>query len=758
MRYLSRLFFVLLGGSLAFSTVVHAQEPWSAVLSSSRAINWTNAGLPATLPDGETTANPWTPPSRTAQYGSTIGPSGSASTDLSNINTALSNCPNGDFVLLGPGTFLIQGTVKAYTKSCSLRGSGPQSTTLSLSGSGIIWMGAASGGGSCSLTAASNYSVGSTTLTCTGVNGTAPAVGDIVGLSQCDTGFGGSPCSGTSADNGGLFVCSYQTTCMTEPATSGPNRSQQQNFVITSVSNSSGTYTIGVNTGLYMPNWTYAQSPALSWNNPSSNGNGVGIEDMTIYFSGSASVQNSVQMQNTYASWVKGVRFLGSPTTSPVGVSGSKNGLISNNYFFPTPSLSGAYLAGINFQTTSDTLVLNNIFNATVEPIEGYGGNTGDVFAYNFARDAFTEWPFDTTYDHHAYSSFDLFEGNEFGKVTEDDTWGTHDLNTYFRNFLPCDDTPYTTYSSEHDPLGIAISSYQRFDNLVGNAIGTSGLCSSYQGTNNGSGYVFGINTSDPLAGSTLMRWGNVSVATQSTDTPANSGIRFVSSEVPSTLTTLIASLTNLLPSNNSLPCSFFLQNYTSTSCAIKTNGGTGLNWWSVCKTWSTFPTACATTQLQPFPFAGPDLSGGAYVNGYAYDNPAATAWQNLPVDTAYQNSYTISSSSWSNGKETLTISGSTPFPSGSVHIMGPFQMSGVSPACMTGATFGGNGEILMTGSSSTTVIFALAANPGVSCTGTLLFPDIRQFDERVYENDSTGQPLAPGTPTGLTGNAVPGQ
>jgi hypothetical protein len=138
-------------------------------------------------------------------------------------------------------------------------------------------------------------------------------------------------------------------------------------------------------------------------------------------------------------------------------------------------------------------------------------------------------------------------------------------------------------------------------------------------------------------------------------------------------------------------------------------------------------------------------------VNGYAYDTPAEVAWANLPVDSTYQNSYSISGSSWSSGTETLTISG---LPSGSVHIMGAFQLSGVNSACTSGATFNANNEILITGSSSTTVQYALASNPGVSCTGTMKFPDVRQFDERVYEADpSTAQPTAP---TNLGGTVVP--
>ena len=177
--------------------------------------------------------------------------------------------------------------------------------------------------------------------------------------------------------------------------------------------------------------------------------------------------------------------------------------------------------------------------------------------------------------------------------------------------------------------------------------------------------------------------------------------------------------------------------------------------WRKVCTAWNAFPTSCLTTQAQPFPVAGPDQSGGPYVNGHAYDVPAAIAWQYLPVDTTYQNSYTINGSSWSSGTETLTFASGS-FPSGSVHIMGAFQLSGINSACTSGATFGGNGEILMTGSSSTMVQYALASNPGVSCAGTMKFPDVRQFDERVYASDSgSGTQVQLGSPTSLLGNGT---
>src|SRR5580692_2768265 len=99
------LFFPLIALSLSLSTLSYGQS-WSGILSSSRAVNWSQAGLPATLPDGETTPNPWTPPTRT-QCGSTLSPSGdtSGATDTTNINNGLAACTAGHYYLLAAGAF-----------------------------------------------------------------------------------------------------------------------------------------------------------------------------------------------------------------------------------------------------------------------------------------------------------------------------------------------------------------------------------------------------------------------------------------------------------------------------------------------------------------------------------------------------------------------------------------------------------------------------------------------------------------------------
>ena len=61
-----------------------------------------------------------------------------------------------------------------------------------------------------------------------------------------------------------------------------------------------------------------------------------------------------------------------------------------------------------------------------------------------------------------------------------------------------------------------------------------------------------------------------------------------------------------------------------------------------------------------------------------------------------------------------------------------------------------------MTASGSATISYELGSDPGSCAGGTFKFPDVRQFDERVYMADggSLGDPpppTAPNPPTGVT-------
>jgi hypothetical protein len=729
--------FPLISILLSFSALSYGQG-WSGILASSRAMNWGNAGLPANFPDGETTPNPWTPPTRT-QCGSTISSGASPAT----INAALAACPTGTYVLLGAGTFAFSNAnLTLFAQNgVTLRGSGAQSTKLVLTGTSVINFGQSWSNGSCSWT--SGYSVGSTSLTAASCTGASLVPGQLVALRQCDTGYSGSNCgSGSATDNGGLFVCGYNTTCDTDGGGSGEPNNQQQIVYVTSVTGT-GPYTVTFTPGIYMPNWSSSQSPTISWtttlpSGPTASPYGNGLEDLTVDLTQGITSNSGINLTGTYASWIKGVRILGIGKYLTAYISG-KNCLFANNYMFGTTSFNGVFFL-IQEGGDSDNLVINNIM-AGGTPWEGEGSTEGNVIAYNYGRYAQSSGYFNRLYQHVEGSAFILYEGNEIGQTEDDDTWGTHDLNTWFRNYVSGWDPPFQTTT----PTGMTLDSFSRFENAIGNAIGSAQL-TNYQSTYSSqeSAFVFGLSlaSNDTLTISSAMRWGNCDTVTAT--------CRFVSSEVPTTLPGNAAPFENLVPSSQTLPCSFFLAGYNVTGCNSHPSGGTGLSWWQVCTAWTTFPASCSATQVEPFPLVGPDVSGGPYVNGTAYDIPAALASNNLPTDPTYQGSYNITGSTWSGGTETLSVSG---LPSGSMHIMGGFQLSGAPAACSptSGVSYTGrpDGEVLMTGSSTTTISYALAPNPGTSCTGTMKWPDIRQFDERVYQNDPSGA-QAPQAPSGL--------
>jgi len=717
---------------LLFPAPSHGQA-WSSILASSRAINWTSAGLPATLPDGETTPNPWTPPTRT-QCGSTISASGDPTTDTTNVNNALAACASGHYVLLAAGSFTFNSNIIFYTQNgVTLRGSGAQSTIVTLTGTAMIQMGGAYGTTTCTWT--SGFAQGATSLTMSGCSGPTLVAGELALLQQCDTGFSGAGCTtGSSVDNGGLYVCGNTSACIRAGEGTGTPESQSQAVYVTSVTNKGGgSYTVNFTPGLYMPNWSSSNSPTVNATPGAKTSSvyGNGIEDMTLYNTGTANF--SVNFNISYASWVKGVRFLGSGAITPLGMYNDKNSLVMNNYIFADVALGSNYPPAMQEGGDSDDLVINNFMTSGV-PWEGTGSAEGNVVAYNYSRDTFTAYVIDF-FEHNAGSAFMMYEGNQTGSFQDDDTHGTHDLNTWFRNYISGWEEPYVTLN----PAGITWDSFARFENAVGNSIGSAQL-TNYQSTwsDRLPSYAYSLDSTssahdDPLVQATALRWGNCDTVTGT--------CRFQSSEVPTALTGNAVPFQNSVPSNNNLPCSFFLPTYTSTNCTPTYSGGTGLSFWKVCTSWTAFPTSCATTETPAFPIAGPDITGGPYVNGHAYDNPASIAFQKLPIDPAYQKSYSITGSSWSSGTETLTVSG---LPN-TTHLMGGFQITGAS-ACNSPT----GGEFLMTGSSSTTVSYALASNPGSCAGGTMKFPDVRQFDERVYQNDAGSSDSPPAPPTGL--------
>lgn len=618
------------------------------------------------------------------------------------------------------------------------------STTLTLSSAVLSFGGGSIGGG----TLSASPSQGATSVTVTAASGATPAVNQMAWLNQCDSGFSGSAqptdgynsCgTGSISDNGYTFVCGGSTSCNSNGSGSGGGgqTSQVQFVLITSVTNNGGgSYTIGFSPGMYLTNWSTANTAAMYWQS-GNNSFGSGLEDMTIVYSGSGS---QIQLGG-YATWIKGIRFIGNTSAYSNVVIGpeGKNSLFFNNYLFgAVPSSMTANGFQLVIWNASDDLILNNIGEQGLF-MEGHGSSTGDVLAYNYTKNVSTNYVQSTDYQHdnsNSGVSYILNEGNQVNSIIDDDTWGTGDLNTFFRNWVSCSEEPYVYGSTTGN--GIAIDAFHRFDNAVANVLAGGNQCTTYSGTVSGDWFRVNKQGTDTLSATSFMRWANYDAA--------NAAVRCQSSEVPTTLAGAAAPFENPLPStptvcggSGAIPASFYMDSITSHP-----SGGTGLSWWKVCTSWTTFPTACSSSTTEPFPSTGPDVSGGSLASGYSYPNPALLAWQTLPIDTSYQNSYTITGSSWTSGTETLTVSG---LPSGT-QVFGPLQISGGNCAT-SGAGTAAGAEVQMTGSSTTTISYALASNPG-TCTGTMLWPDVRQFDERVYQTDST-------TATGNAFTAFPG-
>src|SRR5205809_2033485 len=96
---------------LCLSTPAHAQL-WSGIIDPSRAVDWSQAGIPGGIPNRTTICATLNPGATAAQ-----------------INSALAACPSGQVVFLNAGTYNLSGALSFSGHSnVTLRGAGPDRT------------------------------------------------------------------------------------------------------------------------------------------------------------------------------------------------------------------------------------------------------------------------------------------------------------------------------------------------------------------------------------------------------------------------------------------------------------------------------------------------------------------------------------------------------------------------------------------------------------------------------------------------------
>jgi hypothetical protein len=557
-------------------------QTWSGVVDTTRAINWSTAGIPTGLPSAS-----WT------QCGSTISAyTGTAAT----INNALAACAANHYVLLGAGTFTLSTGITWTKSNVALRGAGASQTIITGAGEASCF-GIGSTVGICSSDGTyatappgtiynwtSGYAKGATDLTLSSVTGIV-ANQTLLMLDQCDDGYTGTACTtGSSTDTGNFFVCSDEYSsghgCGTEGATNAgrPHRYQMQVVVPTAING----YVVTIPApGLHSPTWRTGQSPQVWVIQPIIQ---AGIENLTI--NNATNGSSGVLIWSGYQCWVSGVKFLNT-SKSAVTMYHNSHSQIQNNYIY---SSTDGDPYGINMANTSDNLIVNNIIQQNRSPIVTNGSTSGDVFAYNFTilnqTGSNGNWSF---WHHSAGAAYDLWEGNDAAGFANDDIHGSHNMITRFRNrFTGKEDSNSSGITPIFD------GAYNRYGNFIGNVLGTSGFNTTYQADYNSPSpiiYVLGWGNTldnDALAVSTAFRWGNYDTV--------NAAIRWEASEIPSG----ISPYANAAPASHTLPASFYLAARPSA-------------WWKV------------GSVTPPWPPIGPDVTGGniANVGGTANRIPA---------------------------------------------------------------------------------------------------------------------------------------
>lgn len=596
--------------------------PWAGILSPSRAIDWSTAGVTGGIPSGS-----WT------QSGSTIAAyNGTAGT----INNAIAACGTNQYVQLGVGTFNLSSGIDFGTKpNCALRGAGADQTILVFSSgvactanpasvcmhsSDINWK----GGPSNLVNWTAGYAPGTTVITLASVPNLK--IGNPLILDQTDS----------TQDVGAIIVTdSTGTLPFTSPGVAGPyslqgngggagrtGRQQQQIVTVVGCNGSttpgftcSGTnVAVTISPGLHMPNWSTANSPQAWW--ATSPALQEGVEDLSIDSTGSNAGNTSamgIGIFNCLNCWVKGVRSIDT-AEAHVRLENSAHTTVRDSYFFVTQNhVTISY--GVESYSSSDTLVENNIFHAIASPhiVETC---SGCVFGYNFTINNFyttgTLYNQNARGDHTSGIDFGLYEGNYGNYYDADVIHGTHNLQTLFRNRLtgplPACYASGSSYSTatygacNADLQAIRLDSFSRMYSVIGNVLGTTGTNTVYMnGSATNSVYRIGGGNgavpSEPNVAATLMLWGNCDSAS------GFGACRFVSSEVPSALSGAQAPFSNLIPASNVLPPSFYHASKPS--------------WWPAAKAW---------------PPIGPDVTGGNItgVNGLANSIPAQDCYLNV--------------------------------------------------------------------------------------------------------------------------------
>lgn len=605
-------------------------QVWSGILSpvastgscTGCAVDWSTAGIPGGIPSGA-----WT------QSGTTItaaqSPCSNGAGDCtSTIQTALNACGTNHYVLLGAGTFLLDGGL-TIPSDCVLRGSGANQTILNAmsTSAGDVVLGTLNGSPTFSnaVSITGGTSAGSTSITVSSATGIS--VGTYVMITQVNDGT-------LVSTNGSEGVCNY---CDSSQTTDG-SRAQGQISEVTSVS---GT-TIGINPGLFV---SYTRSPtAVPFSAVSKY---AGAENFQVYANNTHTSNNSSFYMGMCAyCWISGVET-NFTDGDMVDIGWDYHDEIANSYFDDAYiRTSGQYDSTVAVRNkATGILVQNNIFDRTGGIEISWGGGQ-NVFSYNYMLGAVSsgspDFLVDSIIAHGAHPDFDLIEGDIVTQLKYDSVHGTSSNLTTFRSWevgttLGCN--PLSGRGSVTcSPLGAGNfggangwwedyanrayepDAFSKYDNAVGDVVGSGDM------TN----LLINGQTGNPMPQVAL-----VDAPNSRSYSYAAFGFSFGFGETGDTGGVAIANGVGCSPTTLPYPCESTAP-YSTAFIHGVFNNANGSTTWATGVTHTLPPSFYLNakpswwTASIPYPPIGPDVTGGTYVSGHANLNPAANCYINV--------------------------------------------------------------------------------------------------------------------------------
>lgn len=375
---------------------------------------------------------------------------GNGSTDATSaINSALqaagaaASASSPQVVLLPAGTYRITAPIRLEQSHVVLRGAGPSQTRIiGNTGANILSVGDRFDyTGLWNVT--SDNPKGATSITLADASAIQP--GDVLQIDMVDDR------SYVRLAPDGVYFKRQPTTDANGPGRGGTDavndpgwRSVGQQVEV--VSKSANTLTLSTPLHLAFP---LKQSPQVfktATARPGEPGTSYsGIED--LYVSGGAN--NNVVFGNTAYCWARNIESDGRPLDANHGMTGihillahAFRNEIRDSYVHHARDIvagGGAYGIAVA-NSSSETLVENNIAVHLNKPIVMVNSGGGNVVAYNYADNAYsiaaTGWQ-ENAIDgnHECFSHSDLFEGNWATNIGSDSTHGNSGWHVFFRNY-----------------------------------------------------------------------------------------------------------------------------------------------------------------------------------------------------------------------------------------------------------------------------------------------------------------------------------